>query len=77
MHSIEIDKKNNTVSKRFTAAHTSEKHKNRYFNEIKCLQSLYEQFINKPVISHYPFPKILAVDKKNYFIKMTYCGRPL
>lgn len=49
-----------------------ERYGSRMNVEVKCLTTLQENFINKPEINHYPFPKLLSC--KDYTIKLTYCG---
>jgi len=42
--------------------------------EVSTLQLLEANFINNPVIDHYPFPKLISSDVKNYTIRITSCG---
>jgi len=79
MHTVKIYTETNTVYKQFTnrigsKAAREERHKKLFLNEVKCLQALRKQFINKPKINHFPFPKILSIYEEKYLIKMSYCG---
>ena len=48
-----------------------------FFRELSALQLLEKEFINDPIIDHYPFPKIISSDEENYSIRITNCGMNL
>jgi len=50
-----------------------------FYNELNILQTLKANFINKPTISHYPFPEVLSYNKtpnnnNEILFSMTHCG---
>ena len=45
----------------------------RIYREVNCLKLLENNFINKPKIEHYPFPKVLSYDDET--VTLSHCGR--
>ena len=50
---------------------------NHFLLETDTLNIIKNNFINKPVINHYPFPAIISSNKENLSVKMTFCGLDL
>ena len=45
--------------------------------EIKILKSLEKNFVNKPEIEHYPFPKLIDANEEELELKLSFCGEDL
>jgi|TARA_B100001964_G_scaffold227033_1_gene276550 hypothetical protein len=45
--------------------------------EKKILKSLHKNFVNKPAITHYPFPVLINSIDEKFTMKLSYCGEDI